>query len=577
MIFNYMLSLKERLTQILIKNNLITKENLDKAIKLQSKQGGRLSDILVKLGYISAKDLIIALSEGLGLPPIDLSRFKIDPEVTNLIPQETARHYQIIPVSKMGNTLTLAMADPLNVFAIDAVKTLTGFDINPIIAKPEDVLNAITLCYGEASYQAIEDIIKEIGKAKELEIINSEDEQQYLDSQELARISQEAPVIKITNLFLKQGIDAKASDILIEPFEKMVRVRLRIDGVLKEIEAPPKSLHPSIVSRIKVISGLDIAEHRLPQDGRFKIKVEDKEVDFRVSILPSSFGEKVALRVLDKSTATLDIDKLGFDKQSLETLKKCALKPHGMILTCGPTGSGKTTTLYSILKFVDSPETNIITVEDPVEYQLRGINQVSVNVDIGLTFAGCLRSILRQDPDIIMVGEIRDFDTVDIAIKAALTGHLVLSTLHTTTAAGSIVRLLDMGVEPFLITSSVICVMSQRLLRKLCERCKESFAIKSEIAAKAGIKDGTKVFAAKGCKTCFNTGYAGRLGIIEVLVLSPKVKDLILSRQPEALIKACARREGMKTLREIGIEKVLEGVTTLDEVVRITVPDEEIK
>lgn len=572
-----MFSLKERLTEILIKNNLITRENLDKAIKLQSKQGGRLSDILVKLGYISAKDLIIALSEGLGLPPIDLSRFKIDPEVTSLIPQETARHYQIIPVSKMGNTLTLAMADPLNVFAIDAVKTLTGFEINPIIAKPEDVLSAITLCYGEASYQAIEDIIKEIGKAKELEIIRDEDEQQYIDTQELARISQEAPVIKITNLFLKQGIDAKASDILVEPFEKMVRVRLRIDGVLKEIESPPKSLHPSIVSRIKVISGLDIAEHRMPQDGRFKIKIEDKEVDFRVSILPSSFGEKVALRILDKSTATLDIDKLGFDKQSLGALKKCALKPHGMILTCGPTGSGKTTTLYSILKFVDSPQTNIITVEDPVEYQLRGINQVSVNVDIGLTFANCLRSILRQDPDIIMVGEIRDFDTVDIAIKAALTGHLVLSTLHTTTAAGSIVRLLDMGVEPFLITSSVITVMSQRLLRKLCERCKEPHIIKGEIAAKANIKEGTQVFTTKGCKTCFNTGYAGRLGIIEVLVLSPKVKDLILTRQPEALIKAAARREGMKTLREIGMEKVLEGLTTLDEVVRITAPDEELK
>ncbi len=572
-----MLSLKERLTEILIKNNLITRENLDKAIKLQSKQGGRLSDILVKLGYISAKDLIIALSEGLGLPPIDLSRFKIDPEVTSLIPQETARHYQIIPVSKMGNTLTLAMADPLNVFAIDAVKTLTGFDINPIIAKPDDVLNAITLCYGEASYQAIEDIIKEMGKTKELEIIKDEDEQQYLDTQELARISQEAPVIKITNLFLKQGIDAKASDILIEPFEKIVRVRLRIDGVLKEIESPPKSLHPSIVSRVKVISGLDIAEHRMPQDGRFKIKVEDKEVDFRVSILPSSFGEKVALRILDKSTATLDIDKLGFDKQSLEALKKCALKPHGMILTCGPTGSGKTTTLYSILKFVDSPETNIITVEDPVEYQLRGINQVSVNVDIGLTFANSLRSILRQDPDIIMVGEIRDFDTVDIAIKAALTGHLVLSTLHTTTAAGSIVRLLDMGVEPFLITSSVICVMSQRLLRKLCERCKEPYVVKGGIAVKAGIKENTQVFAAKGCKTCFNTGYAGRLGIVEVLVLSPKVKELILTRQPEALIKGIARREGMKTLREIGIEKVSEGVTTLDEIVRITAPDEETR
>jgi type IV pilus assembly protein PilB len=570
-----MVSLKERLTEILIKNKLISRANLDKAIEAQSREGGRLSDILVRMGFISQKDLVIALSEGLGLPPIDLSRFKIDPDVITFVPADTARHYQIIPVSKMGNTLTLAMADPLNVFAIDAVKTLTKLDINPIIAKPEDVLTAITQCYGEASYQAIEDIIKEIGE-KGLEVIKAED-QEHMDVQELARLTQEAPVIKITNLFLRQGIDAKASDILIEPYEKSVRVRLRIDGVLKEIESPPKSLHPSVVSRVKVMSGLDIAEHRLPQDGRFKIKIDNKEVDFRVSILPSSFGEKVALRILDQSTATLDIDRLGFDKYSLGALKKSALKPHGMILTCGPTGSGKTTTLYSVLKFVASPEKNIITVEDPVEYQLRGINQVTVNLDIGLTFASCLRSILRQDPDIIMVGEIRDFETVDIAIKAALTGHLVLSTLHTTTAAGSIVRLVDMGVEPFLIASSVIAVMSQRLLRKLCERCKTPDSIKSEFAAKLGVKEGTHIFSAKGCKACFNTGYAGRVGITEILVLTTKVKDLILAHQPEAAVKNIARSEGMRTLREVGIEKIAEGVTTVEEVLRITAPDEQIK
>ena len=568
-------SLKKRLTEILIKNKLISRENLEKAIVVQSKEGGRLSDILVRLGYISQKDLVIALSEGLGLPPIDLSRFKIDSEVTGLIPHDTARHYQIIPVSRMGKTLTLAMADPLNVFAIDAVKTLTGFDINPIIARPEDVMSAITQYYGEASYQAIEEIMSEMGKERTLEIVKDE-KQDYVDAQELARLTQEAPVIKITNLFLKQGVDAKASDILIEPFEKSVRVRLRFDGMLKQIETPPKSLHPSIVSRIKVISGLDIAEHRLPQDGRFKLKIEGKEVDFRVSILPSSFGEKVALRILDKTTAMLDIDRLGFDKHSLQTLKKCSLKPHGMILTCGPTGSGKTTTLYSVLKFVDSPEKNIITVEDPVEYQLRSINQVSVNADIGLTFAGSLRSILRQDPDIIMVGEIRDFETVDIAIKAALTGHLVLSTLHTTTAAGSIARLLDMGVEPFLIASSTIVVMSQRLLRKLCERCKAAYVVKEDISKKTGIKQGTQIFSAKGCQKCFNTGYAGRIGILEILVLTPKVKELILGRHPETVIKNQGREEGMKTLREVGIEKVVEGQTSIDEVLRTTAPDEEI-
>ncbi|MBU2541029.1 MAG: Flp pilus assembly complex ATPase component TadA [Candidatus Omnitrophica bacterium] len=570
-----MVSLKERLTEILIKNKIITRENLDKAIAVQSKEGGRLSDILVRLGYVDQKDLVIALSEGLGLPPIDLNRFKIESEVTKLIPQETARHYQIIPVSKMGNTLTLAMADPLNVFAIDAVKTLTGFDINPIIAKPEDVMNAITQYYGEDSYQAIEDIIDEMGKDSELEVIKDE-KIDYADVQELARLTQEAPVIKITNLFLKQGIEARASDILIEPFEKSVRVRLRVDGMLKEIESPPRSLHASVVSRIKVMSGMDIAEHRLPQDGRFKIKLEGKDVDFRVSVLPSSFGEKVALRILDKTTAKLDITQLGFDKHAVEVLKKSALKPHGMILTCGPTGSGKTTTLYSLLKFIDAPDKNIITVEDPVEYQLRGINQVTVNVDIGLTFASCLRSILRQDPDIIMVGEIRDFETVDISIKAALTGHLVLSTLHTTTAPGSVIRLGDMGVEPFLITSSVIAVMSQRLLRKLCERCKEEIVVKEEVSKKVGIKTGTKVFAATACKNCLNTGYAGRLGIIEILELTPKVKELILGRVPEDVIKKAAREEGMKTLQEAGIEKVIEGLTSIDEVVRLTAPDKEM-
>ena len=568
-----MISLRDRLKEILINNKLITEEKLTQAIEAQKKQGGRLSDILVKMGFINQKDLFMALSEGLGTPPINLSRFKIDPEVVKLIPKETARLYQIIPVSKMGNALTLAMADPLNIFAIDTVKTLTGYEINPIIGKQDEVSEAINQYYGESPYEAIEEIIKDMSEAEKLEVIR-QDRMEFLDSSELAQLTQEAPVIKITEVFLKQAIEANASDILIEPLERCLRVRLRVDGIWREVDSPPKSLHPPIVSRVKVISNLDIAEHRLPQDGRFKIKFEDREVDFRVSILPSSLGEKVALRVLDKSTAMLDLQKLGFDNDDVEKLKRCASLPHGMILACGPTGCGKTTTLYSILKFVDSPERNLVTVEDPVEFQLGGINQVSVRTEIGLTFANSLRAILRQDPDVIMVGEIRDFETVDIAIKAALTGHLLLSTLHTTTAAGSIVRLLDMGVEPFLISSTLIAIVSQRLLRRVCPDCKEEQKPPAELLKKLNLDKNTVFYQGKGCKRCFNTGYKGRLGITEILVLSPKVKELVLKQVQEHVIKVAARSEGMKTLREAGIRKALEGLTTIAEVIRVTAPDE---
>jgi len=574
-----MISLKERLTELLIKNELISQEDLDKALSIQKEKGGRLSDILVKLGFVNEDDLAVVLSQSLGLPPLDLSRVKIDSEVIEIIPEEVARYYQIIPVSKIGKTLTLAMADPLNVFAIDDVKALTGFDINPIVGRPKELMQAIDTYYSKDSHEVIESIIQEISDAEKLEVVRESGE--VTDEAELVRLTQEAPVIKLTETIVRQAIDAKASDILIEPLESKMRVRYRVDGILREIESPPKSFHAPIVSRIKVISSLDIAEHRLPQDGRFKIKMEDREVDFRVSVLPSSMGEKVALRILDKSTAMLDIEKLGFNLQSLDILKNCASRPHGMILACGPTGCGKTTTLYSVLKYVDSPDINIITVEDPVEYQLVGINQVNANPEIGLTFASALRSILRQDPDIIMVGEIRDFETVDIAIKAALTGHLVLSTLHTTTAAGSIVRLLNMGVEPFLITSSVICIIAQRLVRKICERCKEPVNISEAIIKKIAIKDfsGKKMnfFKGKGCKYCFKSGYSGRVGIAEILVLIPQVKELILSSAEEHKIQKAARLEGgLITLRQDGLNKAVAGLTSLEEVLRITTPDEEL-
>ncbi|MDD5665029.1 MAG: ATPase, T2SS/T4P/T4SS family, partial [Candidatus Omnitrophica bacterium] len=534
-----MVSLKDRLTEILINNKIITQEQLDQALLVQKEKGGKLSDIIVALKFIKEHELVSTLSEGLGLPLMDLKRFKIDPEVVKIIPVNIARHYQMIPLSKIGDTITLATADPLNIFAIDHVSSLTGYKINPIISSSQDISQTIDLVYPDSTKGVIDDLVKEMS-ASSIELIREEREM-FPSDQELDAISRQAPVIQVTNMILEEAVRKKASDILIEPFSKKLRLRYRVDGILHEQKAPSKSVHASIVSRIKVMSDLNIAEHRLPQDGRFKIKISGKEVDFRVSILPSSFGEKVAIRILDKSQATLNLEKLGFNKNVISTLSKVAKLPHGMMLICGPTGSGKTTTLYSILKLVDSPDKNIVTVEDPVEFQLEGINQVTARPEIGLTFAASLRSILRQDPNVIMIGEIRDYETVDIAIKSALTGHLVLSTLHTTTAPGAVVRLVNMGVEPYLINSSLVCVVSQRLVRKICSYCKEEYTVKKEIidSLKLNIEKAKEVrfFRGKGCKNCFNMGYMGRTGIAEVLLLSTAVRELILSRAQEHLIK----------------------------------------
>ncbi len=571
-----MLSLKDRLTDLLINNKLITTAHLEQALKLQANKGGKLSDILVEQKFVKENDLIQALSEGLGLPLIDLKRFKIDPELAKTIPVEIARHYQIIPIAKMGDTITLAMADPLNIFAIDHVQALTGFQINPIISSVTDINQTIELSYPDTAKGIIEDLVKEM-TVSSIELIKEEKEVSP-SNQELDRIGHEAPVIKVVNMMLEDSIKKSASDVLIEPFEKKLRVRFRVDGMLREQKAPPKTMHASIVSRIKVIAELDIAEHRLPQDGRFKVKILNRQVDFRVSILPSSFGEKVALRILDKSQVNLDVKKLGFSGHALEVLAKVSLLPHGMILVCGPTGSGKTTTLYAVLKSVDSPDKNIVTVEDPVEFQLEGINQVTAKPEIGLTFAAALRSILRQDPDIIMIGEIRDYETVDIAIKSALTGHLVLSTLHTTTAAGAVVRLVNMGVEAYLINSSLVCVVAQRLVRKICTYCIEPYILKEEIAKSLKLEvqkeSKLKFYRGKGCQHCFNSGYAGRTVIAEVIQISQKIRDLILSGSQEQFIKQQARAEGMKTLREDGLEAALKGLTTIEEVLRVTAPDE---
>ncbi|MDD3905318.1 MAG: ATPase, T2SS/T4P/T4SS family [Candidatus Omnitrophica bacterium] len=573
------LELKNKLTKILIDKGLLKPSDLERALSVQKEKGGSLSDVLVELGLVTRADLMIALSYGLGIPPINLSRYKIDPAVIKLIPKKMARNYKILPLSKIGDTLVLAIADPLNIFFVDDIKTLTGFKISPVIATEKDITEAQRQYYDEDTNVAIEKLVGDMEEARNIKLLDEEVDGAVQSSSELLKITQDAPVVKITNILLAEAVNLRASDVLIEPLQKELRVRYRVDGILHEGRRSPIKLHNAIISRLKVMSDLDIAERRLPQDGRFKVKLHGREIDFRISVIPSSMGEKIALRILDKSQATLDIEKLGFDERSLVEIRKAAARPHGMILICGPTGCGKTTTLYSIMQHVNSPEKNIVTVEDPVEYQIEGVNQVTSLPEIGMTFAAALRSILRQDPNIIMIGEIRDFETADIAIKAALTGHLVLSTLHTTTATGSVIRLINMGVEPFLITSSLVMVGAQRLVRRICPVCKEPYELDAEVAARLNIKpDKGKVvfYRGKGCNNCFKTGYKGRVGLIEVLALTPGIKALVMENAQEHRIREAARREGMMTLRENGVKRVLEGLTTLDEVLRVTVGDQDI-
>lgn len=574
-----MSSLKERLIEILITDNILKQEDLDRAIAEQTKNGGEISKILVRMKLISEDDLTHALSTGLGMPPIDISRLKIDAAVVKIIPQEVAVKYQIIAISRMGNNLTLAMADPLNIFAVDNVKALTGMNIVPIVTRATLIQQAIDKYYSADSGEMLQKIIQDMKDADDIKLVGEGGDGEKGSVEDL---SEEAPMIKLTDTIIQQGVLAKASDVFIEPMEKTMRIRYRVDGILREIDRMAKPLLPPIISRIKVISSLDISEQRLPQDGRFKtIMAGNREVDFRVNILPTAYGEKAVLRILDKTAGILDLSKLGLEPDGMKKLQDCGLRPHGMILCCGPTGSGKTTTLYSLLKCVDSPEKNIITVEDPVEYQIRGMNQVNVRPSVGLTFASSLRSILRQDPDIIMVGEIRDSETLDISVKAALTGHLVLSSLHTTTAAGSVVRMMNMGIEPFLICSSTIAIIGQRLIRRICQKCKEPFPVQPEVAAKLKLnRDNPKkevvLFRGRGCNACGNTGYAGRLVICEIMVLTPKVKEKILERVGEIKIKEISRKEGMRTMREDGMIKAYAGLTTLEEVLRVTAPDEDL-
>lgn len=565
--------IKERLSEILIKKGIISEEKLNQALQVQKDKGGSLGDILVSQGAIGQRDLLAILSQELGIPPISLSKYKINPEISKSIPKKIAVNYQIMPVSRMGNVLTVAMSDPMNVFALDDIKNVTGMEISPIITTADDVKAAIEQYYGSAATTAIEDLVKETNI--ELISMKKEDDGSSYGPNEAAI---DTPVVKLTGAIVLDATKARASDILIEPMEDRLRIRYKIDGIFSEAQSLPRTVQSAMISRIKVMSNLNIAERRLPQDGRFKIRVQEREVDFRVSTVPTAFGEKVALRILDKSQAMLDVDKLGFEKEPLDELKKASRRPHGMILVCGPAGSGKTTTLYSVLKHIDAPEKNFVTVEDPVEYLLPGINQVNINTNIGLTYAACLRSILRQDPNVIMVGEIRDLETVDIAIKAALTGHLVLSTLHTNTATGVIMRLVNMGVEPFLISSSVVLVAAQRLVRKVCPRCKEAYDIPKPILDKLKIKTpggDIKFHRGKGCEYCFKTGFRGRVGLIEAVAINAELRDLIAKKAHETQIYEAARRAGLVTLRESGLRKVFEGLTTLEEVVRVTLGEQD--
>ncbi len=564
--------MSKRLGELLIRENVLTPADLEKAKEDQRKNGGRLSEALVRLGLVDEKDLVRTLSKQYGVPTVDLANFEVDPEVTKLVPEDLVQKYRIIPINRVGSTLIVAVDDPSNMFALDDVKFLTGYNVEMVLAAPSAIKEAIDRYYDSSA--TLLDVMGNFD-LDELELVQDEED---VDVADLERAVEDAPVVKLVNLILSDAIKKNASDIHIEPYEKSFRVRYRIDGVLYEQMRPPMKLKNAITSRVKIMASLDIAERRLPQDGRIKLKIsKDKDMDFRVSVLPTLFGEKIVLRLLDKSNLQLDMTKLGFEEKALKDFKEGIHKPYGMVLVTGPTGSGKTTTLYSALSELNTPETNISTAEDPVEFNLPGINQVQIHEEIGLNFAAALRSFLRQDPDIIMVGEIRDFETAEIAIKAALTGHLVLSTLHTNDAPSTINRLLNMGVEPFLVASATNLIVAQRLARRICPNCKEEVQVPAQALLDIGVPEdriGTfTCYRGTGCANCADTGFKGRVALYEVMVITDEIKELILNGASSMELKAEAVRQGMKTLRMSGITKLMEGVTTLEEVVRVTVKD----
>jgi len=567
-----------KLGELLLKAKLITEDQLNKALDEQKQTGGRIGEHLVRLELVSEEDILDCLSQQYGVPSINLRHFEIDESIVRLIPADVARKYQFIPVSKTGATLTVAMSDPTNVFAMDDITFITGYRVEPVVASEEALREAIDNYYGTTHALELKKVMDDLSTVEEaaLEVLEEEEE---FDVSSLEADSEQAPVVRLVNLILTDAVKRGASDIHIEPYEKSYRARLRIDGVLYEVMNPPLKLREAMTSRIKILAKLDIAEKRLPQDGRIKLRMKLagklKELDFRVSTIPTLHGEKVVMRLLDKENLQLDMTRLGFEKASLKKFEEAIFKPYGMVLVTGPTGSGKTNTLYSALSRVNTPEVNIMTAEDPVEFQLPGVNQVQMKESIGLNFAAALRSFLRQDPNIVLVGEIRDFETAEIAIKAALTGHLVLSTLHTNDAPSTINRLMNMGIEPFLVATSVHMIAAQRLIRRTCHKCMELDDVPVQALLNVGFTEAEapniELYRGRGCETCNNTGYKGRVALFEVMIVSDDVRELILSGASAIELRRKALEEGMISLRESGLHKIREGITTIEEVVRETV------
>ncbi len=566
-----------RLGELLIKQRLLTADKLEEALEYQRHNGGRLGSCLVKLGYVSDDDVIAVLSRQYGVPSINLKYYEVEPEVLKLVPRETAVRYEVVPLSRVGSTLTIAMTDPTNVFAMDDIKFMTGYIVEPVVASESSINHAIHRYYGElVANEELDRVMKDLaGEEASLEIA-AEDE---IDFAALEQSADEAPIIRLVNLVLSDAVARGASDIHLEPYEKEFRVRFRIDGVLQTVTTPPLRLKDSITSRVKIMAKLDISEKRLPQDGRilmrYKRDGKHKELDLRVSTAPTLYGEKIVMRLLDKEYLHLDMTKLGFEPESLRAFERAILKPYGMVLVTGPTGSGKTNTLYSAISRLNTTHTNIMTAEDPVEFQLPGINQVQMKEQIGLTFAAALRAFLRQDPNIILVGEIRDHETAEMAVKAALTGHLVLSTLHTNDAPSTITRLTDMGIEPFLVATSVHLICAQRLVRRMCRECREAVCVPPPTLIEEGFTPDeaqtVELARGRGCAGCRQTGYRGRVGLFEAMEVVPELREMILRGASALELKRKALEHGMITLRRSGLLKVAAGMTTLEEVVRETV------
>ncbi len=570
---------KKRLPDMLLEQDLITQAQLQECLNIQRTTGKSLQAALVERGYLSEEDLVVCLSEQLGIPHIRVNHYAIPKEVLAEVPESLARQYQMLPVSVTGDVLTLAMANPLNIMALDDLKMLTSYEIEPVVAVASELATAIERHYGG---EKADNLFKTLLESKEdgsaVEEVKAPDDSEIEDVSKLEVGADDEPVKKLTRLVIFSGLERGASDIHIEPFEKLIRIRYRVDGTLEEGKAPPKAIQHNLVARLKILSGCRIDEHRLPQDGRFRIKYNNREIDFRVAFLPCKYGEKVVLRVLDKGNLTLDLDKMGFEPQPMQAFHEALKLPHGMILMTGPTGSGKTTTLYSALTKLNKVETNVVTVEDPVEYEMFGVNQVQVQSIIGFTFAEALRQILRQDPNIVMVGEIRDGETADVAVKAALTGHLVLSTLHTNDAAGVFPRLIDMGIEPFLVQSSVALAAAQRLLKRVCNECKEVIGVPQDVLERIQYTPfdyipEPRFVRGRGCSKCKDTGYRGRAAVLEAMLNWPEIHPLVLQRGTGHQIKTKAIECGMKSLRQNALATAAKGVTSIEQVLEHTIAD----